>query len=362
MASHSARPEKQLYDLLMELYPSQQALRRDLKHLELTARVEAELPGEISSRAHVVQGAVDVMTQHGVVTEPLFAFYLDAYRRHQREIVRVAEAFGVLLGKSVLQPPAPVDSLPPGTPWAPQHYIRWGKPEKRATRLLKYPGKPVVVYGPPRVGKSWFLHQILHDFPEASPVPVRTVRIDLDDASTDDRDDYPSFLKWLTFCMQRELAPDAPSADELWENSRHPNTTFTDFLRQHILLDDGGLVLIALDRADRVRLAPFNDDFFALLRARLTDPGEPWDRVRVMVALSADPKDLTANKNASLFHGLSRPMQLEGFSDEQLIQLGSQYELKTSERDLLAMMSDVKKTPYHLRDVLFEAVLDAEDD
>lgn len=345
--------EKLLYSMLIERYGTDRAsredLRRDLAGWPDCDGIEAELPTALASPAHQVQALVDALCARRLVGAPLLERLVAAGFPHD-DLREVALAWGVALD---LPARRVGDALPPGTPYRSELYVGWGLAEKRALSQLRHPGSPVVISGPPRVGKTWFIHHLLGEVGARMGARARVCLVNLDDTTEADRADYASFLRWLTGAL---LGPArADQAPALWEGALNLNARFAEILRREVLEPGPEMLVIAIDRADRLRLRPYNDDLYGMLRARARDhAAPPWDRLRLVLGLSARPEELTGSPHASVFQGLSRPEWLEGFDEVQAEALAGQYALPDAAQVARGLLAKGERRPYNLRGALFE--------
>ncbi len=356
-----ARRESLLYDLLMARFGTEQAareeLRRALRGWPGCQDLETVLPTALTSPAHQVQALVDALAARAIPDRAFFAQIERDRVGSQAQVRELAGAWGVTLGAPLPPHRAPA-SLPPGTAFHPEHYISWGRPERRALRQLRHPGAPVVVCGPPRVGKTWLLQWLLAEL-RAQGVRVHT--LNLDDTTAADRQDYAAFLRWFTAALLPERSSDEIAA--LWAGAVNLNIRFSEVLKTQVLRDEGATVALAIDRADRIRLQPYNDDFYGMLRARARDGASaPWDRLRLLIALSGSPHEMAGDPNSSVFYGLSHPESLLGFEKEQVLSLMEQYALPSGSVTVEELMGLPDRRPFRLREALFERTLDEADD
>jgi hypothetical protein len=125
-----------------------------------------------------------------------------------------------------------------------------------------------------------------------------------------------------------------------------------------LLPDVNGVLVLALDQVDEVFLHPeIADDFFTLLRswyeeAAYGDSGNSlWQNLRLIIVHSTEvyiPLDI----NKSPFNvGLA--IELQTFTQEQVIDLAQRYGLNLLERELSALMELVSGHPYLVQQALY---------
>ena len=101
-------------------------------------------------------------------------------------------------------------------------------------------------------------------------------------------------------------------------------------------------VIMTIDEVDRVFGRPYQDDFFALLRAwhnrRARDP--LWTKLNLVLACSTDPRQAIQDLKQSPFN-VGRRVRLNDFSLDDLWELNRRYARPLKRKQHLALLMDV---------------------
>lgn len=350
---------KVLYDLLVEAFRRPSDLIgfvRSLPGSSTASWEEMAVPANVS---HAAQWAVDLLEGSDRVDSALFERLLVA----RPDLRRSAQAAARRLGIASLDEPSgasPGGGLgpPPGTPYDPAYYVERPQQERVALDYLRHPGKPIVIWGEPRSGKTWFASHVLRRVQLEDPA-ARVVFVDLDDTTRKERASLDAFLRWLSWEALRQLGHADVDLDAVWPRRGPANVRFTRFLDEQVLADSTARTILAIDRADRIRLCDFNDDFFGLLRARAQAAGgHPWSCLRLLLVLSAGPAELTDDPNRSPVFGLSDPIGIAGLDRQAAAELADQYGRRFTGQELDGFLERSGGNPYQLRRRLYEATIE----
>ena len=350
---------KILYDLLVEAFRRPSDLIgfvRSLPGASTTSWEEMAVPANVS---HAAQWAVDLLEGSDQVDSTLFERLLISRPDLRRSAQAAARRLGIAsLDEPAGTPPGGGLGPPPGTPYDPAYYVERPQEERVALDYLRHPGKPIVIWGPPRSGKTWFASHVLRRAKLEDPA-ARVVFVDLDGTTRKERGSLDAFLRWLSWEVLHQLGRADVDLEAVWPRRGPANVRFTRFLDEQVLADSDARTILAIDRADRIRLCDFNDDFFGLLRARAQAAGgRPWSCLRLLLVLSAGPAELTDDPNRSPVFGLSDPIGIAGFDHRSLAGLAGQYGRRFSESELHAFLQESGGNPYQLRRRLYEATID----
>lgn len=259
------------------------------------------------------------------------------------------------------QPPptlaaAPLSPQPPNAAYDPDWYVARPAEERLAGALLAYPGLPVVVLAPQGFGKTWLLRHVLHLARAQGPTRVVLLSLDLFDA--DALASLDRFLRALAHHLAAALDLDAAIVERTWERSGNPQANLSWLLERVVLpplQERGETLALCLDRADALRGVKFQDDVFGLLRAFAESGAEPpWDRLRLLLAVSTTPALLVQNPRQSPFN-LTEPIRLGDLDDAQLRQLAALHQITPSEEELAALRALVGGHPSLCRVALYAA-------
>ncbi len=352
---------KILYDLLVEAFRRPSDLIDFVRSMPGAASASWDEVAVPTNLSHAAQWAVDLLDGSDRVGPALFERLLVARPDLRRSVRAAAGRLGVDRLDDAAEPPGAGLGPPPGTPYDPAYYVERQAEERVALDYLRHPGKPIVIWGPPRSGKTWFASHVLHRVRMEDPA-ARVVFVDLDDTTRAERSSLDAFLRWLSWEALRQLGRADVDLDAVWPRRGPANVRFTRFLDEQVLADSRARTILAIDRADRIRLCDFNDDFFGLLRARAQAAGgHPWSCLRLLLVLSAGPAELTDDPNRSPVFGLSDPIGIGGFAHHQATGLADQYGRRFTSAELDGFLEGTRGNPYQLRRRLYEATIERPD-
>jgi len=210
----------------------------------------------------------------------------------------------------------------PGCNYHSKFYVHRYLEEKRAFKYLKHPGKPVVIWGPRKIGKTMFLEYLLEHLNKENAFDAQ-VRVDLRTFSTDVFQAGDSFFFELANIIIRDV-----NGRQLWLNEAWKKMTMVGskifFLMEKYILKENEIFLLVFENADVIWDYEIKNDFFDMLRSWADEVEGPWKNLRLILTMSAPPKLLTENQNKAPFN-LCEPIELKDFSNNQLKYLGQLY-------------------------------------
>jgi hypothetical protein len=145
---------------------------------------------------------------------------------------------------------------------------------------------------------------------------------------------------------------------EVWDPKLSANMNFETYLRDVILEEANGLVVLGIDEADRIFDRDYRNSVFGLFRSwhnrRSLMPDEAWSRFTLIMAYSAEARTLITNPNESPFN-VGTSVNLMDFTRDQVADLNERYgkPLKT-EDEVDRLISLVGGQPYLVRRCLHD--------
>jgi hypothetical protein len=247
---------------------------------------------------------------------------------------------------------------PPGANYEGAWHIARPRAEKTALSYLHVPGKPVILWGPHRYGKTWLLDRIIHQW-KASSGHAHVVECSCAELIAGQPLDYDCFLRAIArHVIEAVSGPDSAQIsliDVAWSREGTPNLKATWLLSK--ILSSAGTLLIAIDQADAILEQAYSEDFFALLRSWMGKRISPWPGLRVMMTVSTTPALLTRSIHNSPFQGLSEPIELDSLDLQQTQQLSALHGLTLQADELKTLHELVGGHPHLLRLVFYELAL-----
>lgn len=242
---------------------------------------------------------------------------------------------------------------PPGTAYDAAWYIPRPREEQRAQDYLRFPGRPVVLWGPEWMGKTWLLERLVD---EAGSKPgMRIISADVGLADGEARSSLDSFLHWLAGELVRALGGRPEWVEQTWDEPGAPTSKITKLLESELLsrIETEGRLMLVLDRADRVWRSSFQDDFFSLLRAWAERTRPPvWKKLRLVLAISTAPQVLIEDVSRSPFN-LSEPIEVGEFDETQMEELAGLYGLRLTAAEKRALRRELGGHCYLLRAIFY---------
>jgi hypothetical protein len=246
---------------------------------------------------------------------------------------------------------------PPTTGYDPAWYVQRCEVESIAMNYLKFPGAPVVLWGPFRSGKTTTLKYLIEQFRKdtSSPITVVTVNLGLFDA--DSKRSLDAILKEMATVIVQELGENPEIVTQVWAGFGSPPNKITQLMERHLLPRIQGHLVLAVDRADEIWRREFKSDFFSLLRGWADEADSPiWSRLRLILAISSSPLLLIQDPGRSPFN-LTDPIDLNDLERAQILDLAERYGLYWSDSDLQQVKDLVGGQPYLLRVLMFRAAV-----
>ncbi|MEQ1570036.1 MAG: AAA-like domain-containing protein [Myxococcota bacterium] len=197
---------------------------------------------------------------------------------------------------------------PPGAGFDPRWYVARPEAEREAAQRLGVSGAPLVFTAPRGFGKTWSLAHALRA--EVTPADAG-VELDLDACDAPTLASTDAFAEHLGLSLAEALDGDADARfAAAWAASGTPFHRLSRMLEQ-VLLPEVPRLFLVIDHADRLRRTPGGATLFGLLRAWASRSRAPWDRLRLVLAVSTEPA-LIVDDAISPFN-LSVPIALGPF-------------------------------------------------
>jgi serine/threonine protein kinase len=248
------------------------------------------------------------------------------------------------------EPGAP-DPQPPGAAYDARWYVRREREEREALNALAFPGKPAVLWGPSRFGKTWLLDHCLERVRERDGFDTVLIHTRLFN-----RESLDSLLLGLASRIAEERDEKLDTVETIWRRPGTATTKLTRLLERHVLPGVRRGLVLAIDGVDEVWQSPFQDDFCALLRAWAESYHEPWPRLRLMLAVSTTPALLVSDPNRSPFN-LSVPIVISDLTAAQVEELAKRHKLPWAAPEIERVMQLVGGHPHLVRLLMHRAAL-----
>ena len=239
---------------------------------------------------------------------------------------------------------------PPKAAYSADWYVERPAVEKQAGAYLAKAGAPVVLFGPAEIGKSYSLEHLVESHREDGDI---VLRINLEYLAQDGAAD--DLLKDFAWEVAEQLDLDDESVERAWKSKRPARMKLTRWMRSCVLPRTEKRTFLAVDRADVLVRGKRASDLLAVLRTWADTYRErpPWDRLRILMAVSTDP-ELLKEENPSSPFNLTDPIHLGDFDAAQVEEMARRYGLDWT-GEIGDLMSLVGGHPYLVRKVMYAA-------
>jgi hypothetical protein len=218
-----------------------------------------------------------------------------------------------------------------------------------ALEAIQRVGTTLVIKGPRQVGKSSLLLRIVR---EAERVGKRVAYLDFQllKSAVADTDAF-----FRNFCahVARQLNLE-PRLSAYWDDSLTHLMNCNHYMSSHILRELESPLTLAIDEADVVFGAPFQSDFFAMLRAWHNDRAHDrhWKRLDLVVVTSTEPYAFIKDLNQSPFN-VGEQIPLQNFSIDQIAQMNSLHNRPLTREQLDQLKALLWGQPFLTRRALY---------
>jgi hypothetical protein len=228
----------------------------------------------------------------------------------------------------------PSGAVPLGSPF----YLEHAHLEAQIYQEIAKPGALVRIKAPREMGKTSLLLRILDS---AKRMGYRTISLNLEQVDQAILSDLNQFLRWLCANVARQLQL-KPKLDEYWDEDLGSKISCTSYFQDYLLKEITTPLVLALDEVNQIFEHPqVAKDFLPLLRSWYEEAKTLpiWQKLRIIVVHSTEiyvPLDL----NQSPFN-VGLPVQLNGFSQEEVQQLAQCYGLDWEDGDEVRQLMEM---------------------
>ncbi len=249
-----------------------------------------------------------------------------------------------------IAPNYPCGAVPLNSPF----YLTQTSVENQIIEELAKPGALVRIKAPQERGKTSLLLRILDVCEKNSD--YQTINLDLQKADQTVLQDINHFLRWLCVNCAHKLKL-KPNLDDYWDEDIGSKMSWTIYFEEYILDKIETPLIFALDEVNQIFEHPqLTNDFFPLLRSCYEEAKRVriWQKLRFVIVHSTEIYVPLKLEQSPFNVGL--PIELEGFNEQQIMQLAQKYRLNLIRRkevkQLMAMVGGypalVHLALYHL--------------
>ncbi|MEO1377369.1 MAG: AAA-like domain-containing protein [Cyanobacteria bacterium J06635_10] len=232
-------------------------------------------------------------------------------------------------------PDYPCGAVPLNSPF----YLKQPSLEAQIVEEIKKPGALVRIKAPQEMGKTSLLLRILENCQQN--LGYQTVSLNLQKVDQSILGNLNSFLRWLCVNCARKLGLQ-PNLDEYWDEDIGSKMSWTIYFEEYILEEIDSPIVIALDEVNQVfEHSQVAKDFLPLLRSCYEDAKRLpiWQKLRLIVVHSTEIY-VSLHLEQSPFN-IGLPIELNGFSQQQVQQLAKKYQLTGKDREEIKQLREL---------------------
>jgi len=237
-----------------------------------------------------------------------------------------------------------------------EFYIEREDDERFYRELRKPYGTTTTIRAPRQSGKSSLL---IRGVAQAQERGSKIVSLDLQPIEKSYLQSLDMFLQYFAAVIATQLGLDPLEVERAWHGPLGAPDKATHLMEDYILLRANANIVLAIDEADRLLGATFQDSFFGLLRFWNNNraKSELWDKLSLVLVISTEPHLLIKDVAQSPFNVGVR-IQLEDFSQAQVAELNRRYRSRLEEQEVLTLTEFLGGHPYLTRKALYTLMAD----
>jgi hypothetical protein len=330
--------------------------------LPIRVRYPALLPYSLSPYLDQIQQAA---WQSDLDTERLIVQILDAVSHFMP--LPSPEPQPTLIARETARPapPRPVADLrfietlrdPFGTVRLRSEFYIEREDDERFYRELHKPyGTTTTIRAPRQSGKSSLL---IRGVAQAQERGSKIVSIDLQPIEKSYLQNLDMFLQYFAAVIITQLGLDPLEVERAWHGPLGAPDKATHLMEDYILPKANANIVLAIDEADRLLGATFQDSFFGLLRFWNNNRAKSdlWDKLSLVLVISTEPHLLIKDVTQSPFNVGVR-IQLEDFGQAQVAELNHRYRSPLEEQEVPALAEFLGGHPYLTCKALYTLMAD----
>ncbi|NET05637.1 MAG: serine/threonine protein kinase [Symploca sp. SIO2B6] len=229
-------------------------------------------------------------------------------------------------------------------------YVERPPIESECYQTISQPGALLRIKAPRLMGKTSLMAKIFH---QATKLNYRTVSLSFRLADREIFQDLNKFLRWLCANVALELKL-SNRLEDYWDEFFGSKVSCKIYFEHYLLEATTKPLVLALDDIDRLFSYPeLANDFFGLLRT-WHEQGkyrEIWKKLRLVVVHS-NAVHTPLSIHQSPFN-VGVPVELQPFTDEQVLELAKRHQLNWSTEQAKQLMAIVGGNPYLVRLALY---------
>jgi hypothetical protein len=227
----------------------------------------------------------------------------------------------------------------------------------RFYRELRKPyGTTTTINAPRQSGKSSLL---IRGIAQAQERGSKIVALDLQTIEESYLRNLDMFLQYFATEIATQLSLDPLEIERAWHGPLGAPDKATHLMEDYILPKADTNIVLAIDEADKLLSAEFQDSFFGLLRFWNNNraKSELWEKLSLVLVISTEPYLLIKNVAQSPFNVGVR-IQLEDFGQAQVAELNRRYRSPLKEQAVPELAEFLGGHPYLTSKALYTLITD----
>ncbi len=232
-------------------------------------------------------------------------------------------------------PTYPSGAIPLNSPF----YLKQSFLESQIMAEITKAGALVRIKAPQQMGKTSLLLRILDTCEQQ--LGYQTVSLNLEKVDQNILGDVNKFLRWICVNCARQLGL-KPMLDEYWDEDMGGKMSWTIYFEEYLLEQLENPFVLAIDEVNHVFEHPeVAEDFLPLLRSCYEEAKRLplWQKFRLIIVHSTEIYVSLQLEQSPFNIGL--PIELQGFSPQQVEELANKYQLNLKDRKELKQLMDL---------------------
>lgn len=229
-------------------------------------------------------------------------------------------------------PPASSAPYSYGANYNPRWYVERPYEEREILGCIKYPGRPVVVYGPQYCGKSWLITRALESACQGKTgePSARVIRINMRTLAQDHLGSLDEMLQELGRRMldpdERAIEQTQAALSKFWSKEIDGKLKLKRLVRSQVL-QPGQVLYLVLANVEHLAAWKFQATLFDMFRA--WQEVEELASLRLIIETSIPPRLYALGGHSPLWTK-ARRIPVPGFDASQIAQMAALYRLRPS--------------------------------
>ncbi|MEZ4658285.1 MAG: AAA-like domain-containing protein [Caldilineaceae bacterium] len=235
-----------------------------------------------------------------------------------------------------------------------EFYVERAGDDLLRRELAKPHGTTTTIRAARQAGKSSLL---VRGVAQARQQGSHVVYLDLQPLEPATLASLDTFLRHFATSIVTQLRLDPAQVDKAWRGGLGAPDKTTYLLEDYVFPAVDGQIVLAVDEADRLLGASFQDTFFGLLRSWHNNRAlnEQWENLDIVLVISTEPHLLIQDVTQSPFN-VGQKIRLDDFDAAQVQALNERYRQPLGDAELPDFMAFLGGHPYLSHKALYTLV------